>query len=75
MNPADVLCELPCQICEFLFLKLPCCMKRVRKSKEIELAVLSLKHVDIVDLIMDFFIFSSTPHLHCGFDFEVNCCH
>ena len=29
---ADVLRELPCRICETLFLKLPCCMKRVRKS-------------------------------------------
>ena len=33
----DVLCQLPCRICEFLFLKLPWCMKRVRKDKEIEL--------------------------------------
>ena len=34
---ADVFRERPCQICEFLFLKFPYCMKRVRKSKELEL--------------------------------------
>ena len=28
---ADVLWELPCRICEFLFLKLPYCMKRKKK--------------------------------------------
>ena len=40
---ADVLRELPCRICEFLFLKLPCCMKRVRKSKELELYCIIFK--------------------------------
>ena len=35
--PADGLRQLPCQICELLFMKLPCCMKRLRKSKELEL--------------------------------------
>ena len=35
---ADVLRELPCRICEFLFLKLlPRCMKRVRRCKELGL--------------------------------------
>ena len=38
---ADVFRELPCRICEFLFLKLPCYMKRVRKSKELELSLLT----------------------------------
>ena len=30
-----------------------------------------LKRMDIVDLFMEFFTFSSTTK--CGFDFEVNC--
>ena len=34
---ADVPCELPCSICDFSFLKLPYCMKLVRKSKKLEL--------------------------------------
>ena len=36
---ADALLELPCPICEFLFLK------RVRKSRELNFIVLSLKYV------------------------------
>ena len=35
--------ELPCRVCEFLLLKLPCCMKRVRKSKELELCCIIFK--------------------------------
>ena len=66
---ADVLRELPCRICEFLFLKLPCCMKRVRKSKELELYCFTLKHT-VSRFVHGFFTFSSTTK--CGFDFEVN---
>ena len=40
---ANVLCELSCWICEFLFLKLPCYMKRVRKSRELELYCIIFK--------------------------------
>ena len=43
MHLADVLRELPCRICEFLFLKLPCCMKCVRKSKELEFCCVTFK--------------------------------
>ena len=39
-HPADALRELPCAICEFFFLKLPCFMKRIRKSKELGGALL-----------------------------------
>ena len=41
--PADVLREFPCRICDFLLLKLPCWMKRVRKSKELELFCIIFK--------------------------------
>ena len=41
--PADLLRELPCRICEFLFLKLPCCLKRERKIKELELCCIIFK--------------------------------
>ena len=40
---AYVFRELLCQMCEFLFLKLPCCMKHVRKSKELELYCIIFK--------------------------------
>ena len=43
MHLADVLGELPCRICEFLFLKFLCCMKSVRKSKELELCCIIFK--------------------------------
>ena len=51
---ADVLGELPCRICEFLFLKLPCCMERVRKSRELELYCINLKHTQSLDLFVRF---------------------
>ena len=73
MHLTDVLCELPCRIYEFLFLKIPCCMKGVRKSKEIELCCIIFKAHGHCRFVMDVFTFSSTTK--CGFDFEVNCCH
>ena len=67
----DVLRELPYRICKFLFLKFPCCIKRVRKSKELELCGIIFKNMHTVDLFMDSFTSCSTTK--CGFDFEVNC--
>ena len=70
--PADVFRELPCQICEFLFLELPCCMKRVRKSKELEVCCIIFKtHHARCRFVHGFFTASSTTK--CGIDLEVNC--
>ena len=66
---ADVLRELPCRIFQILFLKLPCCMKRVRKSKELELYSINLKHA-VSRFVPGFF--TSSFATKCGFDFEVN---
>ena len=70
---ADVLRELPCRIFQILFLKLPCCMKRVRKSKEFELdCIISLKHANAhCRFVHGFFTSSCTTEY--GFDFEVSC--
>ena len=68
--PANVLRELPCRIYEFLFLKLPCCMKRVRKSKELELGCIIFKTHAHCRFFHVFFASISTTK--CGFDFEVN---
>ena len=54
--PVDVLRKLPCRICAFLFLKLPCCMKSVRKRRNYSFVVLSLKHTHTVDLLMEFLL-------------------
>ena len=56
-SPADVLHELPLGICEFLFLKLPCSIKRVRKSKELELCCIIFKTQAHYRFVHGFFCF------------------
>ena len=68
--PADVLRECLCRTCEFLFLKLPCCMKPVRKTKELELCCINFKTDPNCRFVHGSFTFSSTTKY--GFDFEVN---
>ena len=53
--PADVIRKLPCRICKCLFLKLPCCIKHVKKVRISSFTVLSLEHAT-VDLFMDFLL-------------------
>ena len=70
-SPADVLCKLSCQVCEFLFLKLSSCMKHVRKSKELELSHIIFKTHAHYIFFHEFFTSSFTTKR--DFDFEVNC--
>ena len=67
--PADVIRKLPCGSCKCLFLKLPCRMKRVKKSKELELYCIIFR---TCNCRFGHGFFTSGSITKCGFGFGVN---